>query len=108
MRYPLCEDLEPAALSSVPAHELFQTLMAAIGYLEGNLVHAYSAAFHRVPRLHETLAPDEFLRSAEIREVVDAVIQLLRVRSGIGQAGHRRELQLCATLERMRDDWLRP
>ena len=81
--------------------ELFESMSQAIGLLQGVLVHAYTPAFHRIPRVYAKLGED-FASSEEVREVLDAIIRLLHARQSQAAPSHRRESEVLTRLESLK------
>jgi len=79
------------------SRHLLDLLVRGAGYLDANFVHQFSAAFHRLPRLHADLGAD-FVRSEEVREVAQAMLRLLEARVAGSGAQAGREVDLVAQL----------
>jgi hypothetical protein len=75
------------------SQELYRAMTEAIGFLQGVLVHAFTPAFHRIPRMFERLGA-EFSQSEEVQEVLDVMIRSMHSRLQQGVTGPRERVVL--------------
>ena len=89
-------------MSAELSARLVRALESGIGFVQGMLVHAYTPAFHRIPRLHQRLG-EAFCDSPEVLDVLAAVILLLEERCRLSAAARAgREAVVLAELVELR------